>query len=86
MSGCNVGDMDIATYLAQTKLSQKEFGALVKVTQGRVSQWIKGGKVPLDKIQLIEARTEGKVTRYDLRPKFPWDRVVHGSDTRELIA
>lgn len=78
--------MDIASYLAKEKISQRAFGASVNVTQGRVSQWIRGGKVPLDKIELIEAHTKGKVTRYDLRPKFPWDRVAINVDVQESAA
>lgn len=60
--------MDISTYLIDESLTQQEFADQVGVTQGRVSQWLKGEKIPAERCIQIEAATGGKVTRYDLRP------------------
>lgn len=60
--------MDIATYLKGAELSQQAFAVLVGVTQGRVSQWIAGERVPAERCNDIEAATAGAVTRYELRP------------------
>lgn len=60
--------MNISEYLAKEKLSQAAFAALVDVTQGRVSQWLKGETIPVERALAIEAATKHAVTRYDLRP------------------
>jgi DNA-binding transcriptional regulator YdaS (Cro superfamily) len=51
----------VAVAGGQTKLAK-----LIGVTQGHVSSWIKRGKVPAEKVLLIERQTG--VPRYDLRP------------------
>lgn len=60
--------MDIAAYLKSKELSQQEFADLTGVTQGRVSQWLKGERIPAERCAAIETATAGAVTRYDLRP------------------
>lgn len=58
----------IAQYLETADLTQEEFAAKVGVTQGRVSQWLRGGTIPVERALTIEAKTGEKLTRYDLRP------------------
>lgn len=60
--------MNIADYLSEAQLTQQEFAAMVGVTQGRVSHWLNGEKVPADRCVRIEAATGGKIARNDLRP------------------
>lgn len=78
--------MDIKHFLEVKNLTQKEFAEKLGVTQGRIAQWIAGDEFPLDRITHIEAVTDGLVTRYDLRPDFPWDRVASNSESRESVA
>lgn len=60
--------MDIAAYLKEKGLTQEEFAASVGVTQGRVSHWLGGEKIPAERCVQIEKATGGKVSRQDLRP------------------
>lgn len=60
--------MNIADYLTEVPLTQQEFAKLIGVTQGRVSHWLNGEKVPPERCVKIEAATGGKITRNDLRP------------------
>lgn len=78
--------MNIQAFLEAEKLSQKAFADRLGVTQGRISQWICGEEVPLDRIQDIERETGGRVTRFDLRPDFPWERVAVAVDMPERAA
>jgi DNA-binding transcriptional regulator YdaS (Cro superfamily) len=45
---------------------QTELARSIGTTQGHVSQWLRRGKVPADKVLLIEKATG--VPRYELRP------------------
>lgn len=67
--------MNIAAYLNQFDVRQHEFAARVGVTQGRVSQWLKGETVPAERCAAIEKATSGHVTRQDLRPELFGKRV-----------
>lgn len=60
--------MDIAAYLKENSLTQEEFASMVGVTQGRVSHWLGGEKIPAERCVQIEIATDGKVSREDLRP------------------
>ena len=61
--------MNLKTYLKRTKRSQSEFAGKLGVTQGLVSQWVKGvTTITPERAIDIEGATEGMVTRYDLRP------------------
>jgi len=60
--------MDIAAYLKQNDLTQEEFAAKVGVTQGRVSHWLRGDKIPAERCTDIERITGGAITRQELRP------------------
>lgn len=60
--------MELSQYLQENEISQQQFADLVGVTQGRVSQWLGGDRVPAERCAEIEAATNGQVTRYELRP------------------
>lgn len=60
--------MNITDYLKDASLTQQEFADMVGVTQGRVSHWLNGEKVPAERCVQIELATGGKVTRNELRP------------------
>lgn len=61
--------MDIRTYLKKEAISQSAFGALIGVSQGMVWQWITGATPVSEKYcVVIEQKTDGQVTRKDLRP------------------
>lgn len=60
--------MDIAAYLKDQSMTQEDFAGLAGVTQGRVSHWLSGEKVPAERCVQIETATKGKVSRHDLRP------------------
>lgn len=59
--------MKLKEYLNREGLTQAEFAKRLKVSQGMVSQWIING-VAAERVLKIEAATEGKVSRHDLRP------------------
>ena len=49
--------------------AQNALADAVGVSKAFVNQWIKGERpVPPERCRAIEAATDGKVTRYDLRP------------------
>lgn len=73
--------MDIAAYLAAKEMTQQTFANLVGVTQGRVSHWLTGGKIPAERCLLIEMKTEGAIKRTDLRSDI-WPE----SDTQQKAA
>lgn len=63
--------MRLSDYLRETKTTQQTFAEAIGVTQGRVSQLIKG-ELPsferaLDLVGRISAATGGKVTADDFR-------------------
>ena len=59
--------MKLETYLESRRLSQKEFGHLVKLSQQTLSNYIAGRRKPsLDAAKRIEEATKGKVTMEDL--------------------
>lgn len=66
--------MKISEFLSERQMSQAEFGRLVGVTQGRVSQWIAGEPVPPARWRKIEEVTQGLVTRNDLFIDPPAER------------
>lgn len=46
----------------------------VGVTPQAVNKWVRTGRVPGDRVLSVEAATDRKVTRYDLRPDlYPKD-------------
>ena len=69
--------MNIADYLSEAPLTQQEFAALVGVTQGRVSHWLNGEKVPAERCVQIEVATGGKITRSELRPDIFGERPTY---------
>ena len=60
--------MKIRAYLKQRGLSQKEFATILGVTQGCIAQWIGGKRISSERALQIEKKTQGHVTREDLRP------------------
>lgn len=77
--------MNIADYLKSTGTSQQAFAEQVGVTQSRVSQWIAGDPVPVERWNKIENVTSGAVTRYDLRPDV-FGQAPIPTETREGAA
>lgn len=46
------------------------------VTAGAVRHWVNGTrKCPPHKAPIVEEATNGIVTRYELRPDFPWNGI-----------
>ena len=77
ISFANLADMDITTYLKEHNLSQEEFGQLIGVSQGRVSQLIaecKDGRgIDIERAKTIVRATGGEITPHDLMPEtFPF--------------
>jgi DNA-binding transcriptional regulator YdaS (Cro superfamily) len=59
--------MQLKEYLNST--TQEEFAKVIGVTQGTVSHWITGRSlVPIKTAKLIEEKTSGQVSRFELRP------------------
>ena len=48
--------------------SQNDVAAVCGVTPGAVSQWKTRGRAPVQHCLALELATEGRVTRYQLRP------------------
>jgi DNA-binding transcriptional regulator YdaS (Cro superfamily) len=59
--------MKLSEFLATT--TQEEFAKRLGVTQGAVSQWLRGG-VPVARAADIERATRGLVTRVELLPEI----------------
>jgi len=56
-------------YLTKNKISQAEFADMLKLkTQGAISQWIINNRIPALRVLQIEKLTNGKITRYEMRP------------------
>ena len=71
--------MDLKTYLSDR--TQKEFAQSLGVSQGLVSQWVRGRcKVSFEYCQAIERVTDGAVTWQELRPDLVdfWRQVRAG--------
>jgi DNA-binding transcriptional regulator YdaS (Cro superfamily) len=62
--------MDLKTYLALPENTQEALAAKLNppATQGAVSQWLKAGRVPSERVLQVEAATDGQVTRHEMRP------------------
>jgi DNA-binding transcriptional regulator YdaS (Cro superfamily) len=73
--------MDLHDYLRSSRTAQADFGRLVGVSQGRVSQWLRGDTIPLSACRLIERATAGAVRCQDLRPDVIWTRNEAGEVT-----
>jgi len=59
--------MKLEQYLKNT--SQDAFAQAIGVSQGLVSHWVTGRtRIPAERVLTIEAATDGKVTRHELRP------------------
>lgn len=65
--------MRLADWLAEAGITQEAFAKLIDVTQGRVSQLVRGdsGSPSLSLAMRIEEATEGKVKPIDLLPTEP---------------
>ena len=65
---CLIGGMSIDALKQAIERAggQTELAKAIGTTQGHVSQWLRRGKVPADKVLLIERATG--VPRYELRP------------------
>lgn len=63
-----LASMKLADYLREAGVTQAEFALQVGVTQGRVSQWLAGQTITAERCAAIEAATNGRVSRADLRP------------------
>jgi DNA-binding transcriptional regulator YdaS (Cro superfamily) len=60
--------MNLNQYLEATATTQARFARIVGVTQGRVSQWVKGAPIPAERCRVIESATNGQVSVHELRP------------------
>ena len=61
--------MDLASYLKDECLTAAQFASRIGTTRAAVSAWLNGrNKVAIGRLRDIERLTEGRVTRYDLRP------------------
>jgi len=61
--------MNIRAYLKKHDLSQDAFAQQIGVTQGAVWQWINSySRVDARRAKDIEEKTNGEITRHDLRP------------------
>lgn len=45
-----------------------ELARRLKVSPGAVQKWAQFGRIPAERVLQIEAATEARVTRYELRP------------------
>lgn len=76
--------MDLATYASDAGLNAPQLRAKlalqgVKVSTEIVRRWMKGMQpVGVKSVPALESVTEGKVTRYDLRPDVFGDRPQQG--------
>lgn len=62
--------MDLKTYLedtTQVQLVELIHEAGGTITQGAISQWL-NGRVPAERVLLLERATQGRLSRHDLRP------------------
>ena len=60
--------MNISNYIEKHS-TQSEFAKIIGVTSGMVYQWQKGLRpISAEQCVVIEQKTEGKITRKDLRP------------------
>jgi DNA-binding transcriptional regulator YdaS (Cro superfamily) len=67
----------IQAYLEKHRLSQKDFATRVGVTQGAVSQWIKGKtRIDEERGAVIIKVTEGEVSAADLFPRLFVERAA----------
>ena len=73
--------MHLAQYLRESRTSQATFGDAVGVSQVRVSQWLRGEEIPLDRCAAIEAATGGEVRCEYLRDDVDWTRDDSGNVT-----
>lgn len=48
--------------------SQAELARACGVRHQAVQKWIKKGRVPAERVLAVEKATQGRVTRYELRP------------------
>lgn len=65
--------MDLQTWLknsgnTQTSLAERMTRIGRRVTQGAISQWLKKGRIPAERVPQIVKATNGEVTEADLRP------------------
>jgi DNA-binding transcriptional regulator YdaS (Cro superfamily) len=68
--------MHIRGYLKKHRMSQAAFAELLEVSQGLVWQWLEGQtKITADRAKQIELKTNGEITRSELRPDL-WERAA----------
>lgn len=60
--------MTLTEYLQQPGNTQKAMADAVGVSQGRISQWVGGERIPAEHAKAIEVFTKGAVKRHELRP------------------
>jgi DNA-binding transcriptional regulator YdaS (Cro superfamily) len=65
--------MDLNAWLdipgnSQTALAERMSAIGRPVTQGAISQWLKKGRVPAERVPQIAEATDYQVTEHDLRP------------------
>jgi len=63
--------------------SQLGLARLLGIRSPSISEWRRRGRVPAERCAAIEAATEGKVTRYDLRPDVFGSTAPTVTDARE---
>ena len=68
--------MDIWIKIKAACGSQAKLAAICGVKPMAVSQWKLRGRIPADKVLLVEKATGGQVTRHEMRPDlYPVERV-----------
>ncbi len=67
--------MKLADYLAKHKISQAALAAHLKITQGRVWQWLNGERVTPKYCPEIEAWSNREVTCEELNDTVNWSYV-----------
>lgn len=64
-----VSGVNIKTYLKKHELTQEDFAIKLGVSQGLIWQWLDGRtRITAERAVEIEEKTDGEITRHDLRP------------------
>ena len=75
--------MNLKTYCKTYRGQQQVIASAAGVTQSRVSQWVSGELIPLEKLHLVIAATNYKCKAQDLRPDVDWSLLIQGARNGE---
>lgn len=65
--------MNLSNFLHEQNVSNIDFAKSIGVTTGMISQWLSGHRpISPEKCVLIMKKTNGMVTRQELRPNDYW--------------